>query len=848
MLVMKGLASPVQPATPRSAARSWSWGLLAVAVAVYPVAGLFSTTRAFAQRDLTLHFWPKYQWLRRTIGAGEWPWWDPYMAAGQSAAADALNQLFLLPSLALRLLLPEPLGFNLWVALPFPLAAWGTYLYLRTHVSPAGAALGAVTFAVAGPVVSSGNVPNLSWSVLCIPWLLWAMDRCALQLTPRRMAVVALLYGAQACAGEPVTLAGTGALLIAYAAVAAPRATQGVRSWLATTSGAVAALALGVALAAVQFVPLLDVVRRSARGVQVAAPTFWAVHPLSLLETIAPMLFGNFFVTFAAYQPWLVALNSGRDPFFYSTYVGIGVWLLAVVGVATAGVQRRFVLFWVAVSVLAVVGAVGSHTPIYPLLLDWFPPIRTFRFPAKYLVFLCIALATLVALGWATVERGLAAPAEGTPGEKRGRSLVAALGLGLAVLAYGAAAAIFVWPDDAAWGLYAAGRFFRLANPVEGAAFMMAELPSHATRLLLLSLAAGGLLWVALSRRPEARWAAWVLYVAIGVDLAVTNGVVNPMAPTSLLEPASWLGRVTRSPHERFYFGGRLEGGMRASDIDAAANVSLPPYADLLETRVLLSNRIALTPSATGAREMMSYELTGIWPREYSRVLALFTNADRDARLRLLRRSGVRYCVMREPLPAGAQILERVVNYEGMALFECDPQASRVAVIPHAEIVPALEQQAHRILQPDATGNALLMLQAPPPAPVGTAGPPGAASATFLRDGPTVVDVSASVGAEGGYLLLRDSYDPYWRVDVDGQPADLLRANVFFRAVRLTPGLHHVRFVYAPLPLYYGAGVSAVASLGVLAMISWRSRARIVTEPVAESTGLHTADEPLVSA
>jgi len=52
---------------------------------------------------------------------------------------------------------------------------------------------------------------------------------------------------------------------------------------------------------------------------------------------------------------------------------------------------------------------------------------------------------------------------------------------------------------------------------------------------------------------------------------------------------------------------------------------------------------------------------------------------------------------------------------------------------------------------------------------------------------------------DGGYLVLNDVWHPWWRVEVDGQRSDVLRANAIFRAVKLPPGAHQVRFYFAPL-------------------------------------------------
>jgi hypothetical protein len=42
-------------------------------------------------------------------------------------------------------------AYNAWIALPVPLCALGTYLFLRRHVSPPAAAFGAIAFAASGP-------------------------------------------------------------------------------------------------------------------------------------------------------------------------------------------------------------------------------------------------------------------------------------------------------------------------------------------------------------------------------------------------------------------------------------------------------------------------------------------------------------------------------------------------------------------------------------------------------------------------------------------------------------------------------------------------------------------------
>lgn len=73
--------------------------------------------------------------------------------------------------------------------------------------------------------------------------------------------------------------------------------------------------------------------------------------------------------------------------------------------------------------------------------------------------------------------------------------------------------------------------------------------------------------------------------------------------------------------------------------------------------------------------------------------------------------------------------------------------------------------------------------------------------------------------AQASVVVLADAYDPDWHVTIDGQVAPLLRANGMFRGVLVPAGQHQVVFSYRPRLVFYGALLSLAAlAIGIVFM------------------------------
>jgi hypothetical protein len=396
------------------------------------------------------------------------------------------------------------------------------------------------------------------------------------------------------------------------------------------------------------------------------------------------------------------------------------------------------------------------------------------------------------------------------------------LAIAFAVVGYVATFAALMFPDLLVALVLRLAKWMNIAQiEIPNAVVWMVGLAEpQGWRLFLLSAGAALLVWVAAAGRRESRVAAWALLVLMCADLTVTSAWVNLMQPASDLGKADWIRTVEQHPSDRFYFGGRPRGGLDPTDIDAPGGATLPGAAAAFEVRTLLQAQIVTTSSPWHIRDALTYDLPNLFAVEYEHVVQRFEEATHAERLHFLSVAGVRYCVMPEPPRPWSQPLGEARWFKNMKLYECDPRASRVRVTPPWGVVETnLEKQIDYLFRTDFDARQMVVLSANPPAAVGTTGPPVASPyASLTRDEATYVEVAAGVGAEGGFLVLADTFDEDWHVDVDDRPAPLLRANAVYRGVRLVPGVHVVRFRYQPHKLLMGAMISGVTLVGLVGL------------------------------
>lgn len=785
----------------------------AVLVSLLCVRGVFTVSNVFYYRDLALYYWPYHQWFRRTVQAGQSPIWDPNPGGGYPTLGDAALQMVFPPTLLLKAL-PEIVGFNLSIALPFPIAALGMFLFARRYATRWASAVAAIAYAASGPILSTGCLSNIAWCVAIVPFVFWTVAGIASQPSARRFGLLALLFSLELMAGEPVTLVGTAVMATVFAALGAPAAGSTLACRARSTALTVGAGLTGALLSAVQAIPLIDQASRSIRGLG-QTTEIWSLHPLRLAETVLPFVFGNTLGLQEETSPWLFVLNSGREPYLASIYVGALALILAVAGVASEPLRGRAIL-WCAFIFATLICAFGSNTAVYPALQELVPALSIFRYPEKFSYLAMLPMAALVAAGW-----------DGLTISSRGRRAAIAGAVAL-VLGFAASCVIAMsggQPDAA----HALAGLAGDSDPSGSTHWLLGSIVAALPRLLVLLVAASALAFHGHQSGSRSLVIRAAAVAVLSIDLILANGGLNPTIDASLLGKPDWIAATTPHRADRVHVPLSFVKVEGRQDVDSPPGKEIPPGVTPPAYAAVRGTVLCSYPAAFNVRQSLSSNVTRMRPREYMTLVGQFSNAERSLQYRFLRLIGTRYALVATPPPPPSHELMTVPQLAPLALYELGDLGSRVRVMTSSTIEPDTDRAVAALFNPFTLPTSAVVVAAESPA-AGNPGETAPADAEILDETTTSVLVRASAPDNGGHLVLFDSFDPGWSATVDGEPAAVVRAWGVYRAVRLAPGVHTVEFRYVSNPFRIGLLISLATGL-VLLVIALR-RPRHATEAI----------------
>lgn len=330
------------------------------------------------------------------IHSGYVPLWNPYMFSGMPLFGAAQAGV-LFPLNWFYLIFSAPVATNLMMLSTYVFAALGAYLYARrSGGSIAGAALTSLVWQASAFMVAKVGQTNVVQTAAFLPWVLWAVDGYGRNGKRKDGVLLAILVALQICAGHQQTFSYSFLLAGAYALVMG-RASSG--SERRSYYWSLAPLSAGVALAAVQILPTVELLRNSLRSA--ASYDFFSsfsMPPRFVLTFFAPFIMGGGDgALFRA--PYIGPAFVGE----YLAYVGSLTIMLAVVALFLKRDTRT--CFWFVTAGVCLALAIGRFLPFnFYKLIYYVPIINLFRVPARHLMEVEFALAALAGRGLTAIS------------------------------------------------------------------------------------------------------------------------------------------------------------------------------------------------------------------------------------------------------------------------------------------------------------------------------------------------------------------------------------------------------------------------------------------------------------
>jgi hypothetical protein len=731
--------------------------------------------------DAKAHFLPQIQFLAQSLARGDSPAWAPYVFSGHPQIADPQAMIFSPPFLGLALLDGNP---GLWSAdatLLVMVLLGAASLVLWAHDREwhwAGTALTGLVFAfgaaMAWRIQHVGQVLSCVYLAMTLLLLARALERGSLVYG----LLAGVTGGLMLLGRDQVALLGA-YLLAAYAVceLVSPSPPSPLRGgdgggslqlgFLRRVNGSIGPVAAGVVGGAlVVAVPLLLTALVAAESNRPAIDLEGAgrgsLHPALLLTLIAPDLFGAAGRMEDYWGPpsfaWqgtglYIAQNVGI------LYVGALPALLVAIGAMTGRLWDREIRFFTIAALVMLVYALGWYTPLFALMHK-LPGVDLFRRPADAVFHIGLLLAVL---GGYVLHRLMR---EVEPRVAAPHILIILAGLAACFVA---AVAIGIRLDRlprTTIPLLTAGLFFAAAAAALAAAFWLKPIRPWFAGLLPIAATAADLAW---GNGPTTSSAMPYAYYEVldpqtrNPTIALLKQKVAESASTTRRDRVELLGLGFHWPNASMTH--RLENTLGYNPL-----------------------RLGLYSRATGADDHVGLPDQ----RRFSPLFPSYRSPLAD----LL---GLRFIAAGAPIetidktlqPGDLALLARLGDHY---VYENPRAMPRVMFATRAERADFNEMLTTGSWPPVDLKSTVLLEDAPPE----TALPrqSGRVHLAGTRNTEIVIEVDSP---DGGFVVLNDVWHPWWRVEVGGKPAALLRANVLFRAVEVPAGRHVVRFTFAPL-------------------------------------------------
>lgn len=781
---------------------------------------------------LLLQFWPWRQLVKAALLQGQWPLWNPLLGNGTPLLANLQSAVFYPPNL-LYLLMPVEQALTLSIILHLLLAGLFMYSYTRQlGLARFAATISALAYMFSGYIIGRTQFISMVSAAAWFPLLLLLIDRIVSQRKLIHTLGLAIVLALQLLAGHAQLwfygiwlMAGYSLFRSWQAATKSPAGQEpgkpeNYRNYLLrfTHYELRALLLIGFAvllalfLAAVQLLPTLEFARISPRnaGAEQEFALTYSFWPWRFITLLAPDFFGN-----PAQGNYWGYTNYWED----HAYLGVLPFLLALIAIGYFIQNRRqgkaqnqplmpadpeptgaapaahplfcqplrVVPFFAGLIPVSLILALGWHTPVYLWVFETVPGFNLFQAPARLLIWYTLAMAVLAGIGAQVFQVSLKSRPH--------------------------------------WRRFLAGCVAITIAGSIGAGFLTGQtltFVSATGKLGVLLIIAITLLLI----RPKPDSAGqffreiiwrWTVVVFVAVDLLLA---ARPLIPTTSAtvfdETISSAELFKAQPGEyRFYVDDRFAYSMtfdRYFHFQGFGPLEPDHWQQFKESLTPNFGVYAGLPSANNNDPLV----VGHWQQLTDR-LEQTTGVEQA---RLLSIMNVAYLV---DAPQ-ARSWPVVYSNEQSAIYRLPDRLPRAYFTPRAVGVKNKIEALSRLTSPDFEPHQEVIIITDVKEPLSDRSTISPDTWSVELEEVTSHRLRLQVQApSAGYVVLTDTFYPGWKATVDGQPQQILQANLSFRAVAVEAGFHIIEFQYSPQTFTFGLWTSLLTCLIIIGIITYQT-------------------------
>ena len=790
--------------------------------------------------DLILQNYPWKQLIVQALQSRQLPLWNPYILSGLPFLAAGQHSA-LYPLSALYYVLPLASAYGWFTVVQLLLAGVFMYAFCRTiGMRRIGSIVAAICFTFSGFMTVSVVHPMIIAAASWLPLILAVIERLIRTQEPLLrnerpapvsylpwIALGALALGLQFLAGHVeiayYVLLVSGFYALCRLAILWHR-TRNTAQVGKLALGLVILVALGIGLAAIQVVPLFEVVtqnfrQESATYQQVVG---WAYPWRRLIAFLIPDFFGN-----PAHHSYLdvlsretvTALRNVRGETIQTiywdaknyvegaSYVGVLPLLLALVAVLKN--RSKYVWIFASLAVISLLFVFG--TPLYALLYYLLPGVKQLHSPFRWIFPYTLSVSVLAGWGASWLASEAQRSRSRLPSLLGGlTSLAGVLGLGVLGISIVRPGPFLSLAERAVHSLALASEAF-----ADGRAFYSYQFRNLA--ILSLALLGAGLTLLLSARRLRVArvplWQTLGLLVLVG-ELFIIGFGFYPRADPAILDLEPEVIRFLRQDQSLWR--------LTTYKADKALNANGAMLYGLSDVRgydsIISRQYVEFMQLLEPQGELL-----------YNRIAPLNQRSSLDSPL--LDLLNVKYVLTPETIDDPQYTLV----YQGeLRVYRNEGALPRAFVVYSATGAPETAQRQDALRTFDPCRTVVLEQSVPEKS---TDSDRTCEPATVLHYGLNEVIVQAELDVPG-YLVLTDNWFTGWKAygtlpGQEEQELALLRADGTFRAVALGPGQHTVRFKYTPNSIKLGLFISFVSGAVMVLMLGywlWRRLYRPATD------------------